>query len=462
MDTDYELRPSSPDNMSMMELSNSDEPLICDRCNCNLGDEWWHCGICSDGDYDICQRCSEKKLRCKDDSHDLTKWMGNVYYGNGVIGPGPTDMMLPGNSNRWGSVEGLNSIAQNNWGCVDDSMSGVWGGADSSTNWGSLEPTTTPPDPPNPEATSSSSIHPDFTFEAIDRHLTFSESASIAATPTNWGEQIMTDDTTNPRAAPGTIIQHFANAQEARFSLNDDAPTWTPPSEHADSSGRPTTPSGEYAYVRAAVHSISVGLKDASLAYTSDPTANPSANLTTYAAHQHRLRVEARAWLLFDALKRLHDGGCTLRYAMDYSFPTHRLGGERDRELGFRERWVAVCKLLQRFRSAAGMVASGSTDEVLEAYVAAPLAMGRKMEEDERMGSEEQEWKMPELSEAVKQMLPPGPSSADEQDARKEKKRKLNSEPLTSNDLVEISDDEEMKTEKDQKAKLEHWLKDYV
>ncbi|KAF4545991.1 uncharacterized protein LTHEOB_4643 [Lasiodiplodia theobromae] len=271
----------------------------------------------------------------------------------------------------------------------------------------------------------------------------------------------------NPAAA-GAIIQRFANAQEARHHLNEKVPRWTPPSEHPDQSRRPTTPSGEYAYVRAAVHSISVGLQDAAVAYTSDTTVTP----TNFAVHETRYRVEARAWLLFEALKRLHDGGCTLRYTMDFS---GHFGGELgDRELKFRERWVAVCKLLQRFRSAAGMVASGSTEEILEAYVAAPLAMGRKMEEDERLASEGREEKKlklapfpkprstPKSSPTLKRLLPINPSSSDEQEAREEKKRKLDLEPLTSDDLAEISDDEEMKAQKARKAELEKWLKNYI
>lgn len=165
METDYELRPSSPDNMSMMELSDSDEPMTCDRCNCTLVDEWWHCDICSDGDYDICLSCEGWKVRCKDDSHDLIKWKDNVDLGNGVMGPHATDIKLPGIKNAgWAAVE---DPAHDGWSCVDDSMDGVWGDLES-TNWGSLGPTTTPPDPPNPEATSSSSDHPDLTFQTID------------------------------------------------------------------------------------------------------------------------------------------------------------------------------------------------------------------------------------------------------------------------------------------------------
>ncbi|KAK0640443.1 hypothetical protein DIS24_g9341 [Lasiodiplodia hormozganensis] len=276
--------------------------------------------------------------------------------------------------------------------------------------------------------------------------------ASSAEHSTRTERTTMAD---NPSAskptAPGTIIQSFLTAHEARQHLNGAVPYWIPPSDPPDQGGRPTTPSGEYAYVRAAVHSISVGLQDAAVAYT--PGTN--GEFANTVLDETRLRVEARAWLLFDALKRLYDGGCMLRPSADCSDDFD--GG--DRVLGFRERWVAVCKMLQRFGSAAGMVASGSTEEILEAYVAAPLAMRRKMEQDERLANEGSEWKKPKLPPTLKRPPPIERSSSDEQEAREEKKRKLNLEPLASDDLAENSEDEEMKA---REAFFDLLLKNYV
>ncbi|KAF9635053.1 putative zinc finger zz-type protein [Lasiodiplodia theobromae] len=459
MDTDYELPPSSPADMSMMELSDSDEPIMtCDRCYCSLDyeDEWWHCDICSGGDYDICQRCSEKKLRCNDDSHDLIKWKNNVDLGNGITGPQSTDMKLPGIPNPWAVVEDINPTAHDGWGCVDDSMAGVWGDLDSSTNWDGLGPTSTPPDPPGPEPTSPSSDHLDLIYEVL---LPPRTSASDTAPTTKREHSAMSDNptTTTAPAAPTATGQHFPTIRAARTYLNSTVARWTPPSAPSDTSTRPTTPSAEFAYVHAAIHSITVGLKHT-------PLSKRMRRAAQLGDTKRARLLEARAWLLFDALKRLHDGGCVLRPDMDFS---NDFGGElEDRMLGFRARWVAVCKMLQKFSSAAETVAWGSAEdeEILEAYVAAPLAMGKKMEEDEKLANEGSEWTKPKLPPTLKRH----PPSSDEQEAREEKKRKLNLESLPLEDVIEIMRDEKMKDRKareareDREAFFDLLLKNYV
>ncbi|KAB2574628.1 hypothetical protein DBV05_g6712 [Lasiodiplodia theobromae] len=479
------------------------EPVTCDRCKDIIVDEWWHCDICSAGDYDICCRCIQKGRRCMDSSHDLTKWRDDIDLGNGHKGVSLTVQKLPGipkgfhlslprptRSGRPPSQKDSNDVISPSP-APPRRRKRPPGHLNLSTlHKNSLHLRNIMPKTPEPDSSTSdmgserekffmeaflNEIRPDRAKPTIRRSLFGTRSLttppslgpSMTAVPTSSAEHsTRTERTTmadNPSAsnpaAAGAIVQHFDTAQAARHHLNGNVPRWTTPYEHPDSSGRPTTPSGEYAYVRAAVHSISVGLRNASLAYTS-ATDDQSANNK---AHETRRRTEARAWLLFEALKRLHDGGCMLRPSADFS---NNFGGELgDRRLGFRERWVAVCKMLQRFDSAAGMVAWASIEEPLEAYVAAPLAMGRKLEQDKRLANEGSEWKKPKLPPTLKRLPPIERSSSDEQEAREEKKRKLNLEPLASDDLAESSEDEEMKAQKAREARealFDRLLKNYV
>ena len=46
--------------------------MICDHCNVEITQEThYHCLICNDGDYDLCQQCYSTGARCKDNTHSL-------------------------------------------------------------------------------------------------------------------------------------------------------------------------------------------------------------------------------------------------------------------------------------------------------------------------------------------------------------------------------------------------------
>jgi ankyrin repeat protein len=51
--------------------------IICDICISSIPnvDIHYHCGICSDGDFDICQECFASRAFCLDQSHKLIKLM---------------------------------------------------------------------------------------------------------------------------------------------------------------------------------------------------------------------------------------------------------------------------------------------------------------------------------------------------------------------------------------------------
>lgn len=135
-----------------------------------------------------------------------------------------------------------------------------------------------------------------------------------------------------PERSPPPLTRHhhhrytpiFLSADEARHSLRCQAARWRPPFPDASI---PTTTAGELSFIRAAVHCIDGGL-----------ALQPG-------ARRSQRQVEARAWMLLDAQKRLHEAGCVVREAQDVSV----LNGGEDRQLGFRDRWVEVCKMVRKW-----------------------------------------------------------------------------------------------------------------
>ncbi|KAL1642640.1 hypothetical protein SLS58_005411 [Diplodia intermedia] len=194
-------------------------------------------------------------------------------------------------------------------------------------------PHNTPPPPASPTAPPASSSEP------------AAPTPANASTPYN----------------PASIRQRFASVRDVRAYLNGTICTWFPPHLCAATNNtRPDTAGGEWAYVRGAVHSLTIGLgrNHADRNRDDDGLA---------------IRIETRAWLLFDALNRLQDGGCVLQTQTDFSavYPQ-----EGDRALRYRARWVA------RFAGVAEAIVfeAREVDEVLLMYVAAPGAVMRVME----------------------------------------------------------------------------------
>jgi hypothetical protein len=50
--------------------------IYCDNCERTVSHwhtPWWHCNLCLDGDYDICQGCVDQNIFCRSDEHWLVK-----------------------------------------------------------------------------------------------------------------------------------------------------------------------------------------------------------------------------------------------------------------------------------------------------------------------------------------------------------------------------------------------------
>ena len=45
----------------------------CNNCNDTISNLHWHCGICEEGDYDLCPNCIDFGVHCEIDSHFLIK-----------------------------------------------------------------------------------------------------------------------------------------------------------------------------------------------------------------------------------------------------------------------------------------------------------------------------------------------------------------------------------------------------
>jgi next to BRCA1 gene 1 protein len=55
------------------DLSGHHFTVCCNECNRTIPDIHWHCGICDDGDYDLCGHCVSKGLHCGVEGHFLIK-----------------------------------------------------------------------------------------------------------------------------------------------------------------------------------------------------------------------------------------------------------------------------------------------------------------------------------------------------------------------------------------------------
>lgn len=47
--------------------------ICCNNCDKAIPDSHWHCGICDDGDFDLCQICIDRGVLCDDNEHWMIK-----------------------------------------------------------------------------------------------------------------------------------------------------------------------------------------------------------------------------------------------------------------------------------------------------------------------------------------------------------------------------------------------------
>ena len=60
-------------NRRSFPLHGASFTICCNKCDKAIPDAHWHCGICDQGDFDLCGDCVEKGNLCEDDDHFLIK-----------------------------------------------------------------------------------------------------------------------------------------------------------------------------------------------------------------------------------------------------------------------------------------------------------------------------------------------------------------------------------------------------
>lgn len=66
----------------------------CDNCYGPIPDEYYHCGICDDGDFDLCRGCIEDDVLCGGDDH----WMIKRYIKNDKVITSSAESLEPRNA----------------------------------------------------------------------------------------------------------------------------------------------------------------------------------------------------------------------------------------------------------------------------------------------------------------------------------------------------------------------------
>lgn len=56
-----------------LNASGAQFTICCNNCDATIPDIHWHCGICDNGDFDLCKDCVDKGFVCDSDEHWLIK-----------------------------------------------------------------------------------------------------------------------------------------------------------------------------------------------------------------------------------------------------------------------------------------------------------------------------------------------------------------------------------------------------
>jgi next to BRCA1 gene 1 protein len=65
--------------------------IDCNRCQRSIPDEHYHCGICDDGDFDLCSYCVEADVTCDGEGH----WLIKRRIQNGILVSSVTETIAP-------------------------------------------------------------------------------------------------------------------------------------------------------------------------------------------------------------------------------------------------------------------------------------------------------------------------------------------------------------------------------
>ena len=65
--------------------------ICCNSCDGAIPNAHWHCSICDDGDFDLCQDCVEQKCHCDNEDH----WMIKRYVEDGKVITSKTETIAP-------------------------------------------------------------------------------------------------------------------------------------------------------------------------------------------------------------------------------------------------------------------------------------------------------------------------------------------------------------------------------
>ena len=65
--------------------------ICCNNCNVAIPNAHYHCSKCDDGDYDLCEACYDRQVRCNGDDH----WLVKRYVKDGKVTSSSTETVTP-------------------------------------------------------------------------------------------------------------------------------------------------------------------------------------------------------------------------------------------------------------------------------------------------------------------------------------------------------------------------------
>jgi len=65
--------------------------ICCNNCNFAIANAHYHCSKCDDGDYDLCEACYDRQIRCNGDDH----WLVKRYVKDGKVTSSSTETVAP-------------------------------------------------------------------------------------------------------------------------------------------------------------------------------------------------------------------------------------------------------------------------------------------------------------------------------------------------------------------------------
>lgn len=74
-----------------VEAAQTSWVVYCNNCNMAMEDEHYHCSICDNGDYDLCQSCVDSGIHCPGSAH----WMVKRFVKNGSVVNSTTERVGP-------------------------------------------------------------------------------------------------------------------------------------------------------------------------------------------------------------------------------------------------------------------------------------------------------------------------------------------------------------------------------